>query len=1038
MKKYGLMLIVLVSLLTVVFIGLDRFTPISADDAVDVRPLDIAVVFDTSGSMGYEATCFDCWEPAAKNDPKFDVIANPWPNNGYFNPLPDITTNNICSQAPQSIVHSTGKYVVHEAEHYSRDVPWQGWRFEQRQPGQGFWVIQRTDRNASGTDARGSYIRAHPFPVYSQSNVNDYPQLQGAAYNNECFSSDPSTNFMSGACWASKANILDEPVPPSTPPYVEYDFTPDWSGNTHVWIRAQGSGNYGWEWNGSSPGDNPSGYRNLPAWRKAIFWQVGKADGSDWELVSGRSYTNLDQSGDFRHPESDNWRWLKLGSVPTTSGVRHTLRLFQGSAGFQVDKIIFTDFDGGDRNTTIEENDLGTVRGNSFGITTAFKNFLKQDGWHGPAATPGSGTREACNVCNPVFGNDVTPAECSCKTSSSDSASSDYGAGGSGVGCTQVLTPTNNLENDLYHDEDPIRSAKEAVKNFAAQLDPKFDQMGLVAYSNEVYNGQTSTVVGNIKQRAELQCIQWAAKNTTQGVQKCYDPATNPISYTSLIRTVEIHNNTNGTNIPVGMREGLEELGVETPNNTNINSNCAPDTNDKSVCDRQGAAQRILILMTDGVPNDDDSDDAEGCPAAASGLWQGDFGQGRRAYDCSIYYAQQAAANDVALFTIGMGPGIYPDLLAAMSTGTDPTTDDVYFEHNCGAFFSVANLDALDDVFDQIETLARNCSQSVLDPQISSANGYILAQSDPLIAHLVDHQAIPYNIYLAAADGSTYPICLNVLPGGDDPACALDTVPPGGYELYSVVAGSQNPRVAVAPELVIVVADTGAPQILSLSGYANIQTTNPFKVHLENHPAAFSYDVYLKNASSAFKICSNITANALGRVTAPCSLTDVPPGLYDLVSVVAGTISPYLAVSEQQVEIIGDPAPALTIHKQGPATAAPDELITYTLTVTNSGSISATNVIITDTLPVGAHYVSGGTQIGNIIRWELASLEVDETVAQSFMVTATQTITNIDYSVTFDGGYQAIGMEPVVTLITGGSNPPPPKLYYLPTLFKEQ
>ncbi|MCB0224518.1 MAG: VWA domain-containing protein [Anaerolineae bacterium] len=655
----------------------------------NVTNLDVVVVFDVSGSMDFETTCFDCWEPVDSGDERFDVVKYPWPANGNFNPVPDVTGANICSQAPESISHSTGKYLVHEAELYSRDVPIQGWQFERRVAGQGFWVIQRADRDASDTaDGRGSYIRAHPFPVYSQSSINEFPQLQGAAYNNECFDG-PN---LSGTCWKSVADTLGEPYPPSTPPYVEYDFTPDWSGDTNVWIRAQGSGGYGWKWNGRSPGDNPAGYRNLPAWRKAIFWQVGPADGSGWSDVQGRDFSNLDQSNDYRLPDSDKWRWLKLGSVSTTSGVQQTLRLYQGSAGFQVDKIVFTNFAGGDANTTIDEG--GQVRGSSSGITTAFKNWLNQHGGHGPDATAGSGTREACNVCNPVFGGEsVSPSQCSCKTSSTDSTVGDYQAGGTGIGCTLVLTTTNQLNNDLYHDEDPIRSAKEAVKNFAARLDPKFDQIGFVAYSNNVFNGTTS----GVPQRAELQCIKWATKNAAQGVRQCYDATVpNVISYTKVIRTVEIHDNTNGTNIPEGMREGLEELGVETPNNTGINSNCAPGINDKSVCDRQGAARRVLVLMTDGSPNDDDN-----CPAP-SNMWQGEFGQGKKSYDCSIYYAQQAANKNVTLYTIGVGSGVNFDLLTAMATGTDPTTGEKYFEPRGGAYFPAAKPSDLDLIFDTI------------------------------------------------------------------------------------------------------------------------------------------------------------------------------------------------------------------------------------------------------------------------------------------------------------------------------------------------
>ncbi|MCB0211411.1 MAG: DUF11 domain-containing protein [Anaerolineae bacterium] len=990
MKKYGLMLIILVSLLSAVFIGLDYFNSATADDAIDVQPLDIAVVFDASGSMQYETTCFDCWEPNGA-----DVIANPWPANGVFNPLPDTTTAGLCTENLQYIVDPNGnKYSVHEAELYSRDVPLHGWEFDKRTPGQGFWVIQRLhNMDASGTDSRGAFIRAHPYAVYSQYQLDNYPQLQGGAYNNECFNG-PN---LSGACWATTAALLGETPPSNNPPYVEYDFTPGWSGNTHVWIRAQGAYNYSWKWLGQSP-------VTREFWQRALFWQLGPADGSNWSDVQGRDFTNLDYSRNYDFPQNDHWRWLKLGDIPTTQGTQHTLRLYQGSAGFNIDKVMFTNFSGGVSNTTIAEN--GTVYGDSSGINTTFKNMVNQNSGKGPDATKGSATREACNVCNPVFGQTVDIPQCSCKTSKNDNTASSYGAGGAGVGCTQVLTDTNQLTNDLYHDIDPIRSAKEAVKNFAIQLDPKIDQLGLVAYSSNVKNGTTN----GIKQRVELQCLTWAETNDLQGIEACYQ-ATNAISYTDIMRSVEIHNNNGSTNIGDGMHEGLIELGIDTVPERNIDHECRPPINDGSVCDRQGTAQRILILMTDGVPNAYNS----GCPA--SNVWTGTFGQGNRAFDCAIFYAQQAAENDVALFTIGMGPAIYPDLLTAMATGTDPTTGDVYFDQNCGAFFPVANLNTLDDVFDEIEQLARNCPQPTLDPQISSTNGYILPQSSQLMAHLIDHQGIPHDIYLSDADGATYPICLNVLPGGDDPACALDAVPPGGYELYSVIAGSQNPRVAVAPELVIVVADTSAPQILSLSGYDTIQTAPPFQVHLENHPAGFSYDIYLKSAASAFKICSNLTANVMGRVEATCSLAGIPPGLYNLVSVVAKTINPSVAVSERQVEVIGDPAPLLAIRKQGPATAAPDELITYTLTVTNSGSISATNLILTDTLPAGASYVSGGTKIGNVIRWSLLQLEPDETAARSFRVTATQTITNNDYGVTSDGGYQAIGLEPVTTII---------------------
>jgi uncharacterized repeat protein (TIGR01451 family) len=128
----------------------------------------------------------------------------------------------------------------------------------------------------------------------------------------------------------------------------------------------------------------------------------------------------------------------------------------------------------------------------------------------------------------------------------------------------------------------------------------------------------------------------------------------------------------------------------------------------------------------------------------------------------------------------------------------------------------------------------------------------------------------------------------------------------------------------------------------------------------------------------------------------------------------------YGAVGTQPVttEIIPWPAPTLSITKSGPSSAYPGETITYTLSVTNSGEATAINLVVTDTLPVGANYVSGGTLIGDVVNWTLPSLDPFGTSAQfQFIVTATQTITNFDYAVIADGGYGAVGTQPVTTEI---------------------
>ncbi|MCB0166233.1 MAG: DUF11 domain-containing protein [Anaerolineae bacterium] len=116
-------------------------------------------------------------------------------------------------------------------------------------------------------------------------------------------------------------------------------------------------------------------------------------------------------------------------------------------------------------------------------------------------------------------------------------------------------------------------------------------------------------------------------------------------------------------------------------------------------------------------------------------------------------------------------------------------------------------------------------------------------------------------------------------------------------------------------------------------------------------------------------------------------------------------------------------APALSISKSGPVAAVAGQSINYTLTITNSGGQTANNLSVSDTLPAGANYVSGGTKVGNTVTWSIASLAPESTIQRSFTVTSSATITNSAYQVAADGGILAIGDQAVVTSVSPPGQP---------------
>jgi len=117
-------------------------------------------------------------------------------------------------------------------------------------------------------------------------------------------------------------------------------------------------------------------------------------------------------------------------------------------------------------------------------------------------------------------------------------------------------------------------------------------------------------------------------------------------------------------------------------------------------------------------------------------------------------------------------------------------------------------------------------------------------------------------------------------------------------------------------------------------------------------------------------------------------------------------------------------APVLTIGKtSGAAEVSPGDVLTYTITVHNTGNANATGVVVTDTIPTHTafHYAAGGgTRVSNQVQWTGLVVPAGGSLVLQFSVTVDRSlsagtvIVNDEYGVCCAEGIAQAG-DPVTT-----------------------
>lgn len=389
----------------------------------NINNLDVALVFDNSGSMEFDTLCYGCWtEKNGQQYPEGDRWPLPW--NGPAGGPPY-----HCSGDGDHLEYSGQDYIIIEAEEYSRNsVPYDRDLYVQ---GMTYWVMQRNGgrdishldgylRNddgagALGRDTIGSYVSHHPYRTHVGADGQGSSCSWNDLNNGEKCLRDNWTLSVGG---------------PFRTPRLDYDFQVPTDDTWYLWVRGIG-------------GD---GARHL-------MWGLDRTpkdsvtnDGDEWFDTTGNQYNGADK---------DKWDWVKMGSMGYLhAGQTYELNLWAGACGFDLDRIIITT----DHRTPSDAEDANS----------SFDNNVLEN----TANIDNNRTDQACNPCDARFGGypggpgGNEPPNCQIPGFPADH-------------------PANYRYNDwLFDDEQPLRGAAEASKRFIRKLDYRYDQIGLIVYNS--------------------------------------------------------------------------------------------------------------------------------------------------------------------------------------------------------------------------------------------------------------------------------------------------------------------------------------------------------------------------------------------------------------------------------------------------------------------------------------------------------------------------------------------------------------------------
>ncbi len=401
-------------------LGFDKVSISARAIAENVSNVDVAIVYDRSGSMSEDTRCYGCYERLSGQD---------YPE-GIRRYLP--YDSSICDPQ-QPIVYNGYEILVAEAEYFSYSTSYveHDYHREYYVYPNTYWTMQRNKwSQASGYRAEG----------YCDGSYHTYGCRRGAHLMHH-----PHGGLVNGHKTVT-----------SKTPRLDYDFDIPTAGRWYIWARTQ-CGQY------SGTSTRADGC--------LVHWGVDKQ-------VKGSGYSQSGRGGYDQGSYGYRWTWIRLGYADFDVGT-HQVNIWGGGTGFRLDKIVITRNPEGPssytdkapsfiRNTTPSWTDVRSQN---------YQTYVLNGRYGGPPDTHGR-TGFACHKCNPIYGLRVNVG---CTVGQAPDANCEDLNGNGRIDYDEIC---DNTMDDLFDDIQPIRFAKEAAKNFARRMKARFDQLGYVTYSS--------------------------------------------------------------------------------------------------------------------------------------------------------------------------------------------------------------------------------------------------------------------------------------------------------------------------------------------------------------------------------------------------------------------------------------------------------------------------------------------------------------------------------------------------------------------------